>query len=169
MWLRLGKRSRWKDRDATNSEHVAQAAEDLKPRASEDVSVYRVENLLDARRIASAHAITQRPKPDSIDFVLLPDDALSDLGLVPNHRPMSELPALLRELHYEIPSLQDEWRRTAIAARTLSSDNLTVERLGKPAIAEQWKLCLSKEASVLQNASEDWTRFLDDYIQRQNA
>lgn len=162
MWLRVGKRGRWRSRNAGDQDAVSQAALDLKPRDNERLSVYQVHNTLQARRVAAAFAITQHYKPDHIEIILIPSQVLVTARLVPVLTPLSQLPAYLRDKHHEIPSLDSLDKREDVARRALRNKGLVVERITKQnirSLAIQRRVL--KEPGIESAVRPGWLAYLN--------
>jgi hypothetical protein len=69
--LRVGRQHRWSfERDASDSEDVAEASRDLKLDMDEEgLSVYRVEGEGETLEVAVRWALTCRPKPRPMDYL----------------------------------------------------------------------------------------------------
>lgn len=129
MWLRVGKRQRWTAGDATKAE------QDLIPREGEDLSVYRVKNLDDGRAVAAMFAAVNRLKPDSIDFVLLPEDSISGAALSAQKTSIAGQPKKLDDLHYEIPGLDAADKRATVASLAIAG-GVMATRLGQREVVQ---------------------------------
>jgi len=161
MLLRIGKRSRWKNKDAQNDDDVEGAAKDLSPREDEDVSMYRVESVDEALRVAAAHAFTYWAKPDNIDAIVLPEEAVVDAGLRPVHVPGKGLPTYLSDRHYEIPGFDDANMRLRVARNALGSGGVSATRIPKKQL---WQLAsdgVRMEPGVEEATSVRWKEFFD--------
>ncbi|MCG8425062.1 MAG: hypothetical protein MJE77_44845 [Proteobacteria bacterium] len=161
MWLRIGKRGRWKERSAQSPDDVAEASKDLAPREHEDLSVYKVDSLDEATRVATAHALTQKPGPANIDAVVLPDQALTTAGLEPIPVPMEELPAYLSDRHYEIRGLEDPDVQRVVAEAALNLGNVDAQRLPKGTLKEMALNGVLEEEGVKAAISTKWKEYLD--------
>jgi hypothetical protein len=128
--LRVGRLRRWNfDRDARRPEDVAEAARDLSLDVGEEgLSVFRVEGDDEAREAAIRFALTCRPKPQHLDFVLFPSGLASDLGLGVAYAPRQDLEPFLNARHYEIVGLTPQLA-LRLAAAILSCAGRQVERL----------------------------------------
>lgn len=147
MWLRIGKRSRWK------GAAVNEAAKDLTPRDGEDLSVFRVIDEAEAKKVATAFAMVNHKKPDTIDIVLLPESAFSTHNVIPRAEKQDSLPDYLSDRHYEVAGLNNTALRTAVARSALDSGAKS-ERLKKATLimtAEQ----LDQE--VREQAQPGWS------------
>lgn len=134
MLVRIGKRGRWKHRSANSESDIAQAALDLTPREGEELSVYKVDSLIEADKVGAIFATTQRNKqpPDPIDIIVLPEEFFSCLDV--KYASSEELPLFLNERHYEVQGIQDVQKRKMVAKSLLNSQKVTAKRLTKKEI-----------------------------------
>jgi hypothetical protein len=105
--LRIGRLRRWSlDRDAGRPEDVAEAARDLSLDVGEaGLSVFRVEDEDETREVVVRFALTCRPKPQHLDFVVFPSELVSHLGLDIAPVPREDLEPFLSARHHEIAGL----------------------------------------------------------------
>jgi hypothetical protein len=103
--LRVGRKGRWEGRRHDNALDVAEAAKDLQLRAGEaGLSVFEVEDADDAGRIALLYALYRRTlsagrRLDDVDYLLVPSDHFTRLGLTIRPVPDGRLFAPLSERH----------------------------------------------------------------------
>jgi hypothetical protein len=126
----VGRLSRWSlDRDARRPEDIAEAARDLSLDVGEEgLSVFRIEGDDEAREVAVRFALTCRPKPQHLDFVVFPSELAEDLGLTIPYAPREDLEPFLRARHHEIVGLTPE-RSPRLAAAILACTGRRVERV----------------------------------------
>lgn len=156
MFLRFGKKSRWDKRDHSEPSDVETAMEDLSPRDDdEDVSVYRVETLDEAKTVAMVFALT-RGGPRRLDAVLLPEPAFSLDDVAKRAAP--ELVAFLSERHYELLGLGDAANRANAAQRCLKL-GVQVLRVQKGDVAKQYALLLT-DIEVASKVEQGWAEYV---------
>ena len=104
--LRVGRLSRWNNRDFRNPQHVEDAARDMDLAPDEEgLSVFTVADEGEEQQVAVRFAMTCRNRPDHLDYVTFPAELASDLGLDVRHVPRPELDDYLTARHFEIVGL----------------------------------------------------------------
>lgn len=139
MWIfRVGKLSHWTKQDPTdrkkkvlrdpNQPHdVGRAVRDLTPRSGENLSVYQASAIEVGSDIAFLYAVTVRPRPRDMDFILIPDESLAGFTCVST--PSFVGAPSLRELHHEIHGLEIVARRQQLAIAVLQHAQTAVVRI----------------------------------------
>ncbi len=173
MWMfRLGRLSSWtifiakakarRSRDAALEDDVRLAARDLTLRDDEDgLSVYRVDEIENAGRVAVMYAVTVWNRPDSIEYVLIPDRCLEGYECVPT--PSADGALQLRELHHEIFGLRDAAKRDELARRVLSErphETKLVDRIREQAVIETGRELSDSDDDVREHLAGEWPSFL---------
>jgi len=111
MWLLRGvAKSRWENRRAEDSAHIA-AARDLSLRSGEDgLSLYEVEDEEDGKRIATLFGVHKKltlGRSDHVDYLLIPTDYFARFGLTIIPAPDPDLGPRLSERHREAKGITD--------------------------------------------------------------
>lgn len=109
----------------------------------------------------AAHAITQTPKPDHIDAIVIPDAALVEAGVVPIPVRYDELPEYLNDRHFEAPGLQSTGVRSTLARCALLSGNVSANRVLKTRIKELYDLEVKDLPGIAGAVTERWRSYLE--------
>jgi hypothetical protein len=143
MWLvRCVRKNRWENRRADDPLHVAEAARDLSLRRGEGgLSLYEVENEEDGKRVATlfgVHKTRTLGHSDHVDYLLIPSDYFTRLGLTVVSAPDPNLGPQLSERHREANGITDQIS-LALAATILEERRFKLDRIKKQDIEKAAK------------------------------
>jgi hypothetical protein len=136
MWLFRGvTKNRWLNRRADDSAHVDAAARDISLRPGEDgLSLYRVDDEEDGKRVGTLFGVYKkqvRGRADHVDYILIPADSFTGLGLSVLPVPDPALGPELSERHHEVRGM------TASLSRRLAAILLEEKRFQLGHVAKQ--------------------------------
>ncbi len=121
------------------------------------MSVFQVADRDEARTVAILYVFTVLglERPDNIDYLLIPNECLIGMGLVPQPVPDQRLHVFLSERHYEIGGL-DEQLSDELARQVLISPRRQARRISKAELAQQLKDLLMSDADLPRLLKGDW-------------
>ncbi|MBI2566874.1 MAG: hypothetical protein HYV63_07585 [Candidatus Schekmanbacteria bacterium] len=144
------------NRSASSPEDVAAVAKDLfRRRGERGQSVFRVQNRDEADTAAVIFAITCRPDPADVDYVLIPDECLAPLRLEIRAEPSTALHPFLGERHFEIVDLADD-RVEDFARYVLADARYEALRINERSLVEKARDMLAKLPDLTGFLGLDW-------------
>jgi hypothetical protein len=160
MWLRIGRQGRWTGKSPHDPGHVAEAARDLALRPDEEgLTIFRALDAGEAMHLARVFALTCRDRPANLDYVLIPEDCLSDVRLSVVKKPDPNLHPYLSERHYEIVGTDVETSR-ALAARIIAHAEHQVRRLKEGEIKQLAAGLVEEDPKLQHFLREGWRHIL---------
>ena len=154
--MRRAVRSCWIDRDPTDSTHVARAAEDLVRRGDVKSSFFRVDNCAEVKTVGEMFAVTIVPHPQTIDYLLLPAEAMA--GFLFSLAPDPNLHLYLRQRHFELQGLDDQVHLESFIR--LAFGIASVGRFPRGELIHSIRANLIHDVEVMNRCSQHWQKAL---------
>jgi len=152
--MRRGRGTCWKKRDPNHSAHVSAAINDLIRRRDEKPSFFLVNGCEEVHRSAELFATTVLPGPESIDFLLLPENGLA--GFLFSSAPDLNLHPYLRQKHFELQGMNDQSHLESFIRRAFGI--AWIERVQRNDLKNAFRDRLCHDPDVLSRCDDRWKR-----------
>jgi hypothetical protein len=155
LW-RMVRKSRWINKSTDSLDHVKDAAQDFKLRAGEEyLSFFLISNEEEGREVAAALKAVQPVRCDSVDFMLFPQEFLTDAGISLVPKPCDDLPEILRSRHLGTAGPVHEPDELFIK-RLLILDSVKIIRMKKLEIVVVAKRIVDKYPDFPNHLEDFW-------------
>jgi hypothetical protein len=154
--LRKIRYGRWNGEEINYEE----ACEDFALRPGKDdtgLSVYKVQDEDEARKLGTIFAATLRDKPDNCDYLLVSEEFFRNCSLIP--RPNDSHHSFLSERHYEISDVSNEDLRNLVKELIEYADKKAV-RIPRRELEQKVLSLLDEEPLLKERLSSRWLKAL---------
>lgn len=161
MWLiRYCKKASWAGIDPTNSEEVDRASLDLRLRDGESgLLVYKVEGRREAVRLSKLWGLTNSYTPQRVDFLLIPESLLEEIGLRCVKRPNPLQVDDLSNTHHEVDGVGID-QAIILAQAILSHPSFSLEEVSRKSLKNRGLRYKKVSPEVVIRMTPKWQREL---------
>jgi hypothetical protein len=165
--MRVGRLRRWSfERDAGSPEDVAEASRDLMLDVGEEgLSVYRIEGESEAHEVAVRFALTCRPDPQHLDYIVFPSELAAEIGLTVPYLPREDQDPFLNARHHEIHGLTADLS-LRLAKAILTCAERRVERVRENQLAALGTELCRRDPGLKSYLKGRWATILGDPMPR---
>lgn len=151
LLVRIGRKSRWLGSDSS----ADTAVKDLSLRPGEaGLSVYKVDSINDAVRIAEIHAPTAWKKVNKIDFLLFEENIIAEIEGLELKQVDSNLHPELSSAHHEIYGLS--LGKAHLLAKAILGGSFDVKRISETALVESVRSRIKVDEEFKDYIHQDW-------------